>query len=105
MKRTAVWGLCVASTVLASAGVAHAWPAKRPERVASARAQTPPAQAPAQQPTAPQTTRLEVLVLEGSDGAGGVAPELNSLPQLRRPPFSSYSQISVASRSTQTLGP
>jgi hypothetical protein len=58
-----------------------------------------PAPAPAPAPAA----RIEVLVLEATTGSGGVAPSLASLPQLRQPPFSAYSQITVLSRATLAL--
>ena len=62
----------------------------------------PSAPAPAP-PSAPAAARIEVLVLEATAGAGGIAPSLASLPQLRQPPFSAYSQITVVSRTTLPL--
>lgn len=59
------------------------------------------AQTPAPQPSA----QVEVLVLLGSNGPGGIAPGLQNLPQLTRPPFSAYSQITLVSRTTLPLGP
>lgn len=56
---------------------------------------------PSPQPAA----QIEVLVLQGSNGPGGIAPELRNLPQLARPPFSAYSQITLVSRTTLPLGP
>jgi hypothetical protein len=54
---------------------------------------------------APQPgSRIEVLVLEGSNGPGGIAPGLQNLRQLSRMPFRAYSQISVVSRTTLPLG-
>ncbi len=59
----------------------------------------------AQQPAPPPAAaaHIEVLVLEGSSGDGGVAPSLASIPQLRQPPFNTFSQITVVSRVTLAL--
>jgi hypothetical protein len=70
---------------------------------ASGRADQRRAQAAPPEPQA--SVRIEVLVLQGSTGPGGIAAGLENLPQLRRPPFSAYSQISVVSRTSQPLGP
>lgn len=103
MKRTAVVGLC-AACVLGATGVAYGWPGKRP---GAPHALVPmlAQQAPGVGAAAPQpSSRIEVLVLEGSNGPGGIAAGLEGLPQLRRPPFNTYSQIALVSRSTQPLG-
>ena len=63
------------------------------------------AQQPGPGPSAPPAAaaHIEVLVLEATAGAGGIAPSLANLPQLRQPPFSAYTQITVASRTTLAL--
>ncbi len=66
-----------------------------------AHAQQPGPSAPAPAPAA--AAHIEVLVLEATTGAGGIAPSLASLPQLRQPPFSAYTQITVVSRETLNL--
>lgn len=79
---------------LALALAPRAGSAREPAQVA--------AQAPAPQPQAP--AQIEVLVLQGSNGTGGIAAGLQNLPQLTRPPFSAYSQIDLVSRTTLPLG-
>ena len=59
------------------------------------------AQQPPAQPSA--AARVEVLVLEGTAGDGGVAPSLANIPQLHNPPFNTYSQITLVSRVTLPL--
>jgi hypothetical protein len=66
-------------------------------------AQQPTPETPSQAPAPAPSVHIEVLVLEASMGAGGVAPSLANLPQLRQPPFSAYSQITVVSRSVLPL--
>jgi hypothetical protein len=51
-----------------------------------------------------RAAQIEVLVLQGSNGPGGVAPGVANLPQLSRPPFNTYTQIALASRSVLALG-
>lgn len=46
---------------------------------------------------------IEVVVMAGSHGAGGIAPALRSYPQLSRPPFSAFSQIDLVSRAQLSL--
>ena len=58
-------------------------------------------QPPPAQPAA--SARVEVLVLEGTSGDGGVAASLANIPQLRNPPFNAYSQIALVSRVTLPL--
>ncbi len=69
----------------------------------TALAQQPTPGAPAQAPAPAASAHIEVLVLEATSGPGGVAPSLASLPQLRQPPFSAYTQITVVSRTTLEL--
>jgi hypothetical protein len=46
---------------------------------------------------------IEVVVMAGSHGAGGIAPAIRAFPQLARPPFSAFSQIDLVSRATPQL--
>lgn len=55
----------------------------------------------AQQPAA--ALRVEVIVIEAGAGDAGVAPALTSIPQLRRPPFDGFAQMSLVSRATIPL--
>ncbi len=48
-------------------------------------------------------TTVEVMVLVGSNGTGGIAANLRALRQLTRPPFSAYHQIDRVSESTHRL--
>jgi hypothetical protein len=61
------------------------------------------AQQPGVAPAPAATAHVEVLVLEGSAGDAGVASSLSNLRQLRQPPFNTYPQISVLSRTTLSL--
>lgn len=61
------------------------------------------AQQPAPTPQPAATAHVEVIVLEGTAGDGGVAPSLASIPQLRMAPFNAYSRIAVLSRVTLAL--
>ena len=61
------------------------------------------AQQPGAAPAPAATAHVEVLVLEGSAGDAGVASSLSNLRQLRQPPFNTYAQISVLSRTTLSL--
>ncbi len=71
---------------------------KLPARHSARLAQQP---APAQAPAA--SAHVELLVLEGSTGDGGVAASLANLPQLRLAPFNAYTQITVVTRATLPL--
>ncbi len=65
-----------------------------PRRVpAAARAQVPQAAA-----------RIDVLVINGSTGPGGIGAGLENLPQLREMPFSVYTRLNLVSRTTLPLG-
>ena len=55
----------------------------------------------AQTPTA--TAHIEVLLIEATRGDGGVSPTLADLPQLRQPPFDSFTQLTLVSRTTLPL--
>jgi hypothetical protein len=60
-------------------------------------------QQPAPAPTPAASARVEVLVLEGTAGDGGVAASLANIPQLRLAPFNAYTQIALVSRVTLPL--
>lgn len=60
----------------------------------------------AQQPAPTQpaaSAHVELLVLEGTTGDGGVAASLAGIPQLHLAPFNAYTQITVVSRVTLPL--
>lgn len=57
----------------------------------------------AQAPALAAASHIEVLVLDATTGGGGVAPSLAGLPQLRQPPFNTYTQITEVSRATLAL--
>jgi hypothetical protein len=94
-RSTTTWGLALG--VAAVPVLAHAEPA-----VLRVPVRRPAAQIAAQSPQA--AAQIEVLVLEGSNGTGGIAPGVAQLSQLRRPPFSAYPQITLVSRTTLPLG-
>jgi hypothetical protein len=50
-------------------------------------------------------TQIDVLVIEASNSGHGIAPELQNISQLTRPPFSAYSRLLLASHNTVPLGP
>ena len=54
-------------------------------------------------PTPTTATQIEVLVIEGTNGTGGIGAGLQELPQLTRPPFSAYTQMTLVSRTTVPL--
>lgn len=97
MNRTSVGsvGVVLSLTLWASVAGAHnrALPQKPHPTAASRRAQQPAASA-----------RIEVLVLEATMGSGGIAAAIAHLPQLRQPPFASYTQIDLVSRTVLPLG-
>ena len=49
-------------------------------------------------------TRIDVLVISGSTGPGGVGAGLENLPQLRELPFVFYTHMTLVSRVTLPLG-
>lgn len=61
----------------------------------------PGAQRGAQQPAA--APRIEVLVIEAGAGDAGVAAALRSIPQLRQPPFNTFTQMRLVSRAVLPL--
>ena len=85
---------------LVAAGViGHAAPSPQRHKLPTSHVGAPrSAQTP--QPAA----QIEVLLVNGTNGTGGIGPGLENLPQLTRPPFSAYSQLTLVSRSSQTLG-
>lgn len=52
---------------------------------------------------APAVSSIEVVVMAGSHGPGGIAPSLRAYTQLARPPFSAFSQIDQVSRAQLAL--
>lgn len=49
-------------------------------------------------------TQIEVLVIQGSHGPGGIGAGLETLAQLREPPFAFYTHLTLVSRVTRPLG-
>lgn len=87
-------------SVALAAGPARAWhgmknPAARPSLAQVA------AQQPAPQPAS--SPRVEVLVIEAGAGDAGVAVALRSIPQLRQPPFNTFTQMRLVSRALLPL--
>lgn len=74
------------------AGGSDALARTKPLVPAVVRAQTP-------QPS----VQIDVLVIEASNGSGGIATALQSIPQLSRPPFSAYTQLALVDRTTVPL--
>lgn len=64
----------------------------------------PDAGAPAPGGSAPTVSSIEVVVMAGSHGPGGIAAPLRAYTQLARPPFSAFSQIDQVSRAQLALG-
>lgn len=48
--------------------------------------------------SAHSVSSIEVVVMAGSHGNGGIAPALRAYTQLTRPPFTAFSQIDLVSR-------
>ncbi|RYE94877.1 MAG: hypothetical protein EOO75_00810 [Myxococcales bacterium] len=67
-----------------------------------------PASAPASGPSASAATPVgavsaEIMVLHASNSGGGIDPKVRDLPQLKKPPFSSYNTYRVLSQSQVSL--
>ncbi len=90
-RRASIWF----AAVLAAGAGAFATPARLHRANGSVNAQTP---------TPAAATQIDVLVINGSQGTGGIGAGLQNLPQLARPPFSSYGTLTLASRTTLALG-
>jgi hypothetical protein len=97
MKRTLA---CTLAVMIAAPAV---WARSGRERPHTRRDEVRVAQHP--NPPPPAAPRIEVLVLEGTMGDGGVAQSISHLPQLRRFPFAHYTEIELLSRVTLPLGP
>ena len=54
-------------------------------------------------PSAVSVSSIEVIVMAGSHGAGGIAAALRGFAQLTRPPFTAFSQIDLVSRAQLAL--
>jgi hypothetical protein len=54
-------------------------------------------------PAASTISSIEVVVMAGSHGAGGIAAALRGFTQLARPPFTAFSQIELVSRAQLAL--
>jgi hypothetical protein len=53
--------------------------------------------------SAPAVSSVEVVVMAGSHGNGGIAAALRGFTQLTRPPFTAFSQIDLVSRAQLAL--
>jgi len=88
------------TALVAAAVVAVGFLVLAPRGAASAKQASPTAGLPRRAASA----RIDVLVMEGSGGLGGIDPAVRQFPQLARAPFSAYSQIRLVSQSTLALG-
>jgi|LNFM01.1.fsa_nt_gb hypothetical protein len=87
---------------LSVAATAHGQRRGNADRAAQAR---PPSAPDAGAPRASTgISSIEVVVMAGSHGAGGIAQELRGYSQLSRPPFSAFSQIELVSQRQLPLG-
>ena len=51
----------------------------------------------------PAAVPVEILILHGTNDGSGIDPKLGRLPELGKPPFSSYNSYKLLERSRQTL--
>lgn len=56
-----------------------------------------PAQAPAQTPVA-TSVNMEVIFLHGTNDGSGIDPKIGKIPELSKPPFSSYNSYKLLDR-------
>jgi hypothetical protein len=100
------WSSCLAvfsvlALTLAAARHSSAQPSPSASASASASAPTPtPAPAPAPAVTA---VDAEILILHASNSGRGIDPKVRDLPQLKKPPFSSYNSYQVLGQSRVAL--
>jgi hypothetical protein len=95
-------GLCTASPIAAATPTSRGHKTRGPLTVPIVLRPQLAAQAggsPAQ-----TATQIDVLVINGAAGNGGIGPGLQNLPQLTRPPFSAYGTLTLVSRTTLPLG-
>ncbi len=79
---------------------------RRPAASASASASAPPpGSGSASASAAPAVTGVaaEIMVLHANNSGGGIDPKVRDLPQLKKPPFSSYNTYRVLAQSRTTL--
>jgi hypothetical protein len=92
--------LCAAMLVQPAAGFAQRRSnAPQPQQSHSGDAGAPESGGPA----ASTISSIEVVVMAGSHGAGGIAAALRGFTQLARPPFTAFSQIELVSRAQLAL--
>ena len=96
------WSSCLAvfsvlALTLAAARHSSAQPSPPPSASASASAPTPT--------PAPAVTAVdaEILILHASNSGRGIDPKVRDLPQLKKPPFSSYNSYHVLGQSRVAL--
>jgi hypothetical protein len=63
----------------------------------------PSASASASAPAPVTSVDAEILVLHASNSGGGIDPKVRDLPQLKKPPFSSYNSYRVLSQNRVPL--
>jgi hypothetical protein len=119
MNRPRFHRLCSLAAIVSSLALVSAASAQ-PTRTAAghARASVPTQAVPAQavptqvvptqavppgQRVAPSEVRGEVLVILASEREGTIAPELESLPALRQPPFNAFHSMTLLMRPAITL--
>ena len=109
MNRPRFHRLCSLAAIVSSLALVSAASAQ-PTRtsVGRARASVPTQAVPTQavppgQRVAPSEVRGEVLVILASEREGTIAPELESLPALRQPPFNAFHSMTLLMRPAITL--
>ena len=97
-----VLGLSIAGFgISAMAQSAKAPPADRPP--AAPQSAAPAQSSPDAGPPQPAKVPAEVMVLHATNTDGGIDPRIGPMPQLRKPPFSSYNTYSLIARNSVTL--
>jgi hypothetical protein len=121
-KRVVLLALAALPAALAQVSFAEPRPARTPAVVIPPRPSAPPpaasgsasasgsapspapAPAPASAPT-PSSLAAEIMVLHASNTGGGIDPRIGNMPQLKKPPFSSYDTYRFMERSRSPLAP
>lgn len=105
MKRwSPVIALLVAAIPLVSVQHSSAQP-RKPGAAASASSSAPPpgSGSASAAPPAVSAVAAEIMVLHANNSGGGIDPKVRDLPQLKKPPFSSYNTYRVLSLNRVSL--
>ncbi|MBL8682245.1 MAG: hypothetical protein JNK05_23965 [Myxococcales bacterium] len=97
MARNSTLAIVLGVAAISLGATAHAQRRPRADRLAQARPAVIQDAGAAAAATA-TISSVDVVVMAGSHGAGGIARELRAYPQLARPPFSAFSQIDLVSQ-------